>query len=93
MAARGVAVYTWNGETVRCIEQTLVFPDGKPLNLIINNGGNRTNLVHKKYHQYLAHLKGVSEETTATGCKDILSGEHFILMKNNAIFRNIGHFD
>merc|ERR1712117_336031 len=68
MAARGVPVYAWKGETdeeyVWCIEQTLVFPDGKPLNMILDDGGDLTNLVHEKYPQYLKGIKGLSEETT-----------------------------
>jgi S-adenosylhomocysteine hydrolase len=50
-------VYAWKGETdeeyVWCIEQTLVFPDGQPLNLILDDGGDLTNIVHEKYTQYL----------------------------------------
>jgi adenosylhomocysteinase len=68
IAARGVPVYAWKGETdeeyVWCIEQTLVFPDGKPLNMILDDGGDLTNLVHEKYPQYLKGIKGLSEETT-----------------------------
>merc|ERR1711997_169428 len=68
MAARGVPVYAWKGETdeeyVWCIEQTVVFPDGKPLNMILDDGGDLTNLVHEKYPQHLAGIKGLSEETT-----------------------------
>jgi len=68
IAARGVPVYAWKGETdeeyVWCIEQTLVFPDGKPLNMILDDGGDLTNLVHEKYPQYLEGIKGLSEETT-----------------------------
>merc|ERR1712137_425287 len=68
IAARGVPVYAWKGETdeeyVWCIEQTVVFPDGKPLNMILDDGGDLTNLVHEKYPQYLADIKGLSEETT-----------------------------
>merc|ERR1712012_1253857 len=40
------------------------FPDGKPLNMILDDGGDLTNLVHEKYPQLLAGIKGVSEETT-----------------------------
>lgn len=47
-----------------CIEQTLVFNDGKPLNLILDDGGDLTNLVHTKYPEYLKECRGVSEETT-----------------------------
>lgn len=68
MAKRGIAVYAWKGETddeyVWCIEQTLVFPDGQPLNMILDDGGDLTNLVHTKYAQFLPGIKGLSEETT-----------------------------
>jgi len=68
MAARGVPVYAWKGETdeeyVWCIERTVVFPDGQPLNMILDDGGDLTNLIHEKYPQYLEGIKGVSEETT-----------------------------
>merc|ERR1711955_140347 len=46
------------------IEQTLVFPDGQPLNMILDDGGDLTNLIHEKYPQYLPGIKGLSEETT-----------------------------
>jgi adenosylhomocysteinase len=68
IAKRGVAVYAWKGETdeeyVWCIEQTLVFPNGKPLNMILDDGGDLTNLVHEKYPEYFEEIKGISEETT-----------------------------
>ncbi len=68
IAARGVPVYAWKGETdeeyVWCIEQTIYFPDGQPLNLILDDGGDLTNLVHEKYPELLPGIKGVSEETT-----------------------------
>ncbi|MHC5072730.1 MAG: adenosylhomocysteinase [Planctomycetota bacterium] len=68
VARAGVPVYAWKGETeeeyVWCIEQTLVFPDGQPLNLILDDGGDLTNLVHDKYPQYLSGIRGLSEETT-----------------------------
>merc|ERR1712176_1349720 len=51
-------------EYVWCIEQTLVFPDGQPLNMILDDGGDLTNLIHEKYPQYIKGIKGVSEETT-----------------------------
>merc|ERR550517_485230 len=57
IAAVGVPVYAWKGETdeeyVWCIEQTIVFPDGQPLNMILDDGGDLTNLIHEKYPQYL----------------------------------------
>ncbi|KAJ2787131.1 S-adenosyl-L-homocysteine hydrolase [Coemansia interrupta] len=69
IAATGVPVYAWKGETdeeyLWCIEQTLsAFKDGKPLNMILDDGGDLTTLVHDKYPQYLADIKGISEETT-----------------------------
>lgn len=68
IAATGVPVYAWKGETDEeyewCIEQTLVFKDGQPLNMILDDGGDLTNLVHTKYPQYLKGIKGISEETT-----------------------------
>jgi len=68
IAAVGVPVYAWKGETdeeyVWCIEQTLIFPDGKPLNMILDDGGDLTNLIHEKFPQYLKGINGLSEETT-----------------------------
>jgi len=68
IAATGVPVFAWKGETDEeydwCIEQTLLFDDGKPFNLILDDGGDLTNIVHQKYPQYLEGCKGISEETT-----------------------------
>merc|ERR1719159_609088 len=68
IAKSGVPVYAWKGETdeeyVWCIEQTIYFPDGQPLNMILDDGGDLTNLVHEKYPKLLEGIKGVSEETT-----------------------------
>lgn len=68
MAARGIPVYAWKGETdeeyVWCLEQTIYFPDGKPLNMILDDGGDLTKLVHDKYPDLLKDVKGLSEETT-----------------------------
>jgi len=68
IAKTGVPVYAWKGETdeeyIWCIEQTIVFPDGQPLNMILDDGGDLTNLVHTKYPQHLEGIKGLSEETT-----------------------------
>ena len=68
IAATGVPVYAWKGETLEefdwCIEQTLFFPDGKPLNLILDDGGDLTSIVHQKYPELLAGIRGLSEETT-----------------------------
>ncbi|KAK1795658.1 hypothetical protein P4O66_001150 [Electrophorus voltai] len=68
MAKTGVPVYAWKGETdeeyVWCIEQTLYFKDGQPLNMILDDGGDLTNLVHQKYPKLLEGIRGLSEETT-----------------------------
>jgi len=69
IAATGVPVYAWKGETAEeydwCIEQTLVFPDGKQLDLIVDDGGDLTAIVHsEKYRRLLGGIKGLSEETT-----------------------------
>lgn len=51
-------MYAWKGETdeeyVWCIEQTLYFRDGQPLNMILDDGGDLTNMVHQKYPKLLA---------------------------------------
>jgi adenosylhomocysteinase len=69
IAARGIPVYAWKGETDAeydwCIEQTLFFPDGRPLELIIDDGGDLTAVVHgEKYRHLLPGIRGLSEETT-----------------------------
>lgn len=68
IAATGVPVFAWKGMTeqefIWCIEQTLVFDDGQPLNMILDDGGDLTKIVHENYPQYLKHIKGLSEETT-----------------------------
>jgi len=68
IAKTGVPVYAWKGETdeeyIWCIKQTIFFPDGKPLNLILDDGGDLTNLVHDSHADLLPGIKGLSEETT-----------------------------
>ncbi|PFH61740.1 hypothetical protein XA68_16360 [Ophiocordyceps unilateralis] len=69
IAAVGVPVFAWKGETEDeynwCLEQQLVaFKDGKHLNLILDDGGDLTQLVHSKYPDMLKDCYGVSEETT-----------------------------
>jgi len=74
IAATGVAVYAWKGlteeEYVWCIEQTLIFKGGQPLNMILDDGGDLTNLIHDKYPELLSGIRGISEETT-TGVKNL----------------------
>jgi adenosylhomocysteinase len=69
VAAAGTAVYAWKGlneeEFDWCIEQTLHgFEGGKPLNMILDDGGDLTNMVLDKYPQLVEGIKGISEETT-----------------------------
>ncbi|XP_049832595.1 adenosylhomocysteinase-like [Schistocerca gregaria] len=83
IAKRGIPVYAWKGETdeeyIWCIEQTLVFKDNKPLNMILDDGGDLTNLVHTKYPEYLKDIRGISEETT-TGVHNL-----YKMMKENTL--------
>jgi len=69
IAAAGIPVYAWKGlneeEFNWCIEQTLFFgPDRKPLNLILDDGGDLTNMVLDEYPELASGIKGLSEETT-----------------------------
>ena len=69
IAAAGIQVYAWKGlneeEFDWCIEQTLHFgPDHKPLNMILDDGGDLTNMVFDRFPELIADIKGLSEETT-----------------------------
>jgi adenosylhomocysteinase len=68
MAARGIAVFAWKGETEEeyewCIEQTLHWPDGSALNMILDDGGDLTQIVHNRHPELLDDIRGISEETT-----------------------------
>ena len=68
IAVTGVPVYAWKGMTEEefdwCIEQTLFFQDGQPLNMILDDGGDLTAMVHDKYPELLEGINGLSEETT-----------------------------
>ncbi len=68
IAARGIAVFAWKGMNAEefdwCIEQTLRWPDGSQLNMILDDGGDLTNMCHDKYPELLAGIHGLSEETT-----------------------------
>ncbi|WP_292008376.1 adenosylhomocysteinase [Chryseobacterium sp.] len=69
IAAAGIPVYAWKGlsdeEFDWCIEQTLFFgEDRKPLNMILDDGGDLTNMVFDKYPQFTKDIRGLSEETT-----------------------------
>ncbi|CAK7290401.1 AHCY [Vulpes lagopus] len=73
IAKAGIPVYAWKGESdeehLWCLEQALYFKDG-PLNVILDDGGDLTNLIRTKYLQLLS---GISEETT-TGIHDLYKG-------------------
>ena len=68
IAVTGVPVYAWKGETEDeywwCIEQTLRWPDGSGPNLLLDDGGDLTIVVHRDHPDLLADIKGLSEETT-----------------------------
>lgn len=69
MAAAGIGVFAWKGQTIEeadwCIEQTLFFGSAeRPLNMILDDGGDLTNMVLDKYPELAHHVKGISEETT-----------------------------
>src|SRR6188474_1366920 len=69
IAAAGIGVFAWKGQTLEeadwCIEQTLFFGSAdRPLNMILDDGGDLTNMVLDKYPELIQHLKGISEETT-----------------------------
>ena len=68
LAAQGIPIFAWKGETLEeydwCIEQTIFWPDGQQLNMILDDGGDLTALVHQKYPHLLNGIRGLSEETT-----------------------------
>jgi adenosylhomocysteinase len=68
IAKTGVPVFAWKGETLEeydwCIEQTLFFDDGKPLNMILDDGGDLTMHIYDKCPELIKGLHGISEETT-----------------------------
>ncbi len=68
IAEAGVPVFAWKGMTEEeyewCIEQTLFFDDGKPLNMILDDGGDLTNMVLDNYPELTENIRGISEETT-----------------------------
>jgi len=68
IAAAGVPVFAWKGMSEEefwwCIEQTVHGPDGWTPNMILDDGGDLTKLMHERYPQLLANVRGLSEETT-----------------------------
>ncbi|GAA4459369.1 adenosylhomocysteinase [Nemorincola caseinilytica] len=69
IAAAGIGVFAWKGQSLQeadwCIEQTLFFgSEDRPLNMILDDGGDLTNIVLDNYTELIQHIKGLSEETT-----------------------------
>ena len=68
IAAAGIPVFAWKGETEEdywwCVEQTISGPDGWRPNMLLDDGGDLTGLLHERYPELLAGIHGVSEETT-----------------------------
>src|SRR3989337_1253714 len=69
IAAAGIGVFAWKGQTIEeadwCIEQTLFFGGAdRPLNMILDDGGDLTNIVLDKYPELVQNVRGLSEETT-----------------------------
>ena len=68
IADQGIPVFAWKGETEEefwwCIEQTLRGPDGWTPNMILDDGGDVTQIMHEKYPEMLKDVRGISEETT-----------------------------
>jgi adenosylhomocysteinase len=83
IAKAGVPVFAWKGETEEeywwCTEQTLKFANGKGPNMLLDDGGDLTSLIHQKHPELLTDIKGVSEETT-TGVHHL-----YIMLENGEL--------
>ena len=79
MAAAGIPVFAWKGETEEeywwCVEQTIRGPGGWTPNMILDDGGDLTGVMHDQYPQIMKHVRGLSEETT-TGVKRLYDMMH-----------------
>jgi len=68
MAAAGIPTFAWKGETEEefwwCIDQTIFGPEGWNPNMVLDDGGDLTLVLHEKYTQELTNIRGISEETT-----------------------------
>ena len=68
IAAAGIPVFAWKGETEEeyewCVEQTIKGPDGWTPNMILDDGGDLTLIMHQKYPELMNEVRGISEETT-----------------------------
>ena len=78
LAAKGIPIFAWKDETEEeywwCVEQTIHGPDGWAPNMLLDDGGDLTLVMHEKYPELLKNVKGVSEETT-TGVKRLYDME------------------
>jgi len=83
IAAEDIPVFAWKGETEEeywwCVEETLKFNDGKGPNMVLDDGGDLTELIYKKYPEMLEEIKGITEETT-TGVHRL-----YQMMKNGTL--------
>ena len=88
IADRGIPVFAWKGETEEdywwCVEQTIVGDDGWRPNMLLDDGGDLTQLMHDKYPELLAEVRGLSEETT-TGVQRLYEMERAGLLRVPAI--------
>ncbi len=88
IAAKGIPVFAWKGQTEEefwwCIEKTLEGPDGWKPNMILDDGGDATKIIHEKYPKMLENILGLSEETT-TGVHRLKEMEKKGLLKVPAI--------
>lgn len=91
MAVKGVAVYAWKGETdeeyIWCIDQTIFWPDGQPLNMILDDGGDLTNLVHNKYPQLLdgMYINYIISLQMSNRCTSLPDLNYHVLVNCNII--------
>lgn len=80
IAAAGIPVFAWKGmdeeSFERCIAETLKFPSGEPINMILDDGGDLTNLILDHHPELVPGIKGISEETT--------TGVHRLVERENA---------
>jgi adenosylhomocysteinase len=88
IAATGVPVFAWKGETEEeywwCVERTLEWPDGRGPNLLLDDGGDMTAVVHQQHPELLPDILGVTEETT-TGVKQLRQWQKQGLLRMPAI--------
>ena len=88
IAAAGVPVFAWKGETEEeywwCVEKTLAWPDGAGPNLLLDDGGDMTAVVHQQHPELLPDILGVTEETT-TGVKQLRQWQKQGLLRMPAI--------